>query len=431
MAGRARQGAREHSVSHVVPGLYRRGGRLGVMVGRDPVAGKSTGDRVDLCWCGSGFEELSMQPFLPFARPFIDAESVAAVADVFRSGQLASGPKVKAFEAALETYLGSDRHVRVMTSATAGLEMALEVAGVGEGDEVIVPAMSFAASANVVARVRAKPVFVDIDLHTRNLNMDLVRPAITAKTRAIMPVHFAGLPVDMDALYGIAAQHGLRVVEDAAHAIGSRYQDKLIGSFGDLVVFSFHPNKNMTCIEGGAISTGDALAAELFEQYRFHGIKRNAAGEVDVMFPGAKSNLTDVAAQIGIDQLRRLDGFNARRLVRAGRYFEEYKGDEGLVPPARGDSGHSWHMFQVLIDFAARGMTRPAFQKLMAERGIGIGVHYPSIPSLKYYRERGYNEEDTPVAARVGRETVTLPLFPAMSDEEGVRVCRELREVLN
>jgi len=148
-----------------------------------------------------------------------------------------------------------------------------------------------------------------------------VPAAITSKTRAIMPVHFAGLPVDMEALYGLAAQHGLRIVEDAAHAIGSRYADKPIGSFGDLVVFSFHPNKNMTTIEGGAISTGDAMAAELIEQYRFHGIKRNAAGEVDVMFPGAKSNLTDIAAQVGIDQLRRLDGFNARRRALAAPFF--------------------------------------------------------------------------------------------------------------
>jgi dTDP-4-amino-4,6-dideoxygalactose transaminase len=371
-----------------------------------------------------------MKPFLPFARPSIDADCIAAVAEVLRSGQLASGPKVHAFEADLAAYLGGNRHVRVMTSATAGLEMALEVAGIGPGDEVIVPAMSFAASANVVARLRAKPVFVDIDLYTRNINLELVPAAITARTRAIMPVHFAGLPVDMDALYEIAAARSLRVVEDAAHAIGSRHADRLIGSFGDLVVFSFHPNKNMTTTEGGAITTGDAQAAALIEQYRFHGIKRNAAGEVDVMFPGAKSNLTDVAAQIGIDQLRRLDGFNARRRVLAARYFEEFDGYTGVVLPARGDAGHSWHMFQVLIDFRARGMTRPAFQKIMADRGIGIGVHYPSIPGLKYYRDQGYREEDTPVAARVGRETVTLPLFPAMSDEDVVRVCRELRDVL-
>jgi dTDP-4-amino-4,6-dideoxygalactose transaminase len=371
-----------------------------------------------------------MKPFLPFTRPSIDEQSIAAVADVFRSGQLASGPKVAEFESALAAYLGGDRRIRVMTSATAGLEMALEVAGIGADDEVIVPAMSFAASANVVARLRAKPVFVDIDLYTRNIDLNRVSAAITPKTRAIMPVHFAGLPVDMDALYGLAAQHGLRVVEDAAHAIGSRYKDKPIGSFGDLVVFSFHPNKNMTTIEGGAISTGDTMAAELLEQYRFHGIKRNAVGEVDVMFPGAKSNLTDIAAQVGIDQLRRLDGFNARRLDLAGRYFDAFKGYDGVVLPARGDSGHSWHMFQVLIDFAARGMTRAGFQKSMAERGIGIGVHYPSIPSLKFYHDAGYRDEDTPVAARVGRETVTLPLFPAMADEDVLRVVSDIKDEL-
>jgi dTDP-4-amino-4,6-dideoxygalactose transaminase len=371
-----------------------------------------------------------MKPFLPFARPSIDEQSIAAVADVFRSGQLASGPKVAAFEQALVEYLGGHRHVRVMTSATAGLEMALEVAGIGAGDEVIVPAMSFAASANVIARLRAKPVFVDIDLYTRNIDLDQVPSAITSKTRAIMPVHFAGLPVDMEKLYGLAAQHRLRVVEDAAHAIGSRYKNKLIGSFGDLVVFSFHPNKNMTTIEGGAITTASAQEAELLEQYRFHGIKRNAAGEVDVMFPGAKSNLTDVAAQIGIDQLRRLDGFNARRLALAGRYFEAFDGFKGVVLPARGDSGHSWHMFQVLIDFAARGMTRPGFQQAMADRGIGIGVHYPSIPSLQFYRQLGYRDQDTPIAARVGRETVTLPLFPAMSDDDVLRVVHEMKDLL-
>jgi dTDP-4-amino-4,6-dideoxygalactose transaminase len=371
-----------------------------------------------------------MKPFLPFTRPSIDEQSIAAVADVFRSGQLASGPKVAAFEKALVEYHGGKRHARVMTSATAGLEMALEVAGIGAGDEVIVPAMSFAASANVIARLRAKPVFVDIDLYTRNIDLTQVPRAITPKTRAIMPVHFAGLPVNMRRLYELAAQHRLRVVEDAAHAIGSRYENKLIGSFGDLVVFSFHPNKNMTTIEGGAILTANAQEAERLEQYRFHGIKRNAAGEVDVMFPGAKSNLTDVAAQIGIDQLRRLDGFNARRLALAGRYFEAFEGYEGVVLPARGDSGHSWHMFQVLIDFAARGMTRPGFQQAMADRGIGIGVHYPSIPSLRFYRQLGYRDEDTPVAARVGRETVTLPLFPAMTDDDVLRVVHEIKELL-
>ena len=368
--------------------------------------------------------------FLPFTRPSIDPDSIAAVADVLRSGQLASGPKVLAFEAALAAYVGGGRQVRVMTSATAGLEMALEVAGVGPGDEVIVPAMSFAASANVIARVGARPVFVDVELHSRNLVVEQVRAALTPRTRAIMPVHFSGLPVDLDPLYELAARHGLRVVEDAAHAIGSRYRGRPIGSFGDLVVFSFHPNKNMTCIEGGAIATADPKAAAAFERYRFHGIERNAEGELDVLFPGAKSNLADVAAQVGIDQLKRLDGFNARRRALAYRYFEELAGFDGAVLPARGDEGHSWHMFTVLIDFPKHGFTRPQFQKAMAARGIGIGVHYPCIPGFTYYRARGYDPEATPVAARIGRETVTLPLFPAMQDEDVPRVCRALEAVL-
>lgn len=379
-----------------------------------------------------------MKPFLPFTRPSIDEASIAAVANVFRSGQLASGPKVRDFESALSAYLASgaapgsgERHVRVMTSATAGLEIALEVAGIRAGDEVIVPAMSFAASANVIARLRAKPVFVDVDLASRNINVELARKAITRKTRAIMPVHFSGLAVDMVGVLGLAKEHGLRVIEDAAHAIGTRHQGRLIGSFGDLAVFSFHPNKNMTCIEGGAIVTSDPAIAAQIEQYRFHGIAKDEDGGVDVMFPGAKSNLTDIAAQIGIDQLRRLDGFNRRRRELAGLYYRELEGQSLGVLPARGDDGHSWHMFTLLIDFEAQRMSRVEFQKAMAERGIGIGIHYPSIPGFTYYRMLGYRPEDYPVAARIGRQTVTLPLFPAMEDADVARVCRELRAVLS
>src|SRR5271170_4469556 len=289
VARRPFQSAGEHRLSHAVVGLCGGGLCIGAMVGRNFVACKGAGHCTHLrrrCpsvqECGMkplSIKPVATKPFLPFARPSIGADSIAAVAEVFRSGQLASGPKVLAFEAALIAYLGGNRQVRVMTSATAGLEMALEVASIGEGDEVIVPAMSFAASANVVARLRAVPKFVDIDLLTRNIDLNQVPAVITPKTRAIMPVHFAGLPVDMDALYGLASQHNLRVVEDAAHAIGSSYRDKPIGSFGDLVVFSFHPNKNMTTIEGGAVSSADAATAQLLEQYRFHGIKRNAAGE--------------------------------------------------------------------------------------------------------------------------------------------------------
>ena len=220
------------------------------------------------------------------------------------------------------------------------------------------------------------------------------------------------------------------MIEDAAHAIGTRHRGRLIGSFGDLTVFSFHPNKNMTSIEGGAIATGDEKAARLVEQYRFHGIKRTAEGEVDVMFPGAKSNLTDVAAQIGIDQLQRLDGFNERRRALAERYFAELDG----LPRRR--AARARRLGACMAHVSAVDRLRCArhdahgISETMAERGIGTGVHYPCIPGLTYYRQQGYRPEDTPVAARVGRETVTLPLFPAMQDEDVPRVCRAVREVL-
>ena len=215
--------------------------------------------------------------FLPFTRPSIDEATVRAVGDVLRSGWITTGPQVQAFEAALGAYLGG-RAVRTFTSATGALEVALQVCNVGPGDEVIVPAMTFAATANVVVRLGATPVFVDVDLATRNLDIAKAEAAVTPRTKAIMPVHFAGLPVDMDALYQLAQRRHLRVVEDAAHAIGSAWKGKRIGSFGDLVCFSFHPNKNMTTIEGGAIALADPAEAKRVDVLRFHGIQRDADG---------------------------------------------------------------------------------------------------------------------------------------------------------
>ena len=372
-----------------------------------------------------------MKDWLPFTRPLLDEETIATVAAVLRSGQLASGPQVLAFEAALAEYLGGARSVRALTSATEGLEIALLACGVGPGDEVIVPAMSFAASANVIVRAGATPVFVDVELLTRNLDVAQVERAITPRTKAIMPVHFSGLAADLEALLAIAGRHRLRIVEDAAHAIGTRHRGRPIGSFGDVAVFSFHPNKNMTSIEGGAIATADAALVERIERHRFHGIRRNADGEIDVELAGAKSNLSDVAAAVGLGQLRHLDEFNARRRTLAARYFERLADFDRLVLPARGDDGHSWHMFTVLIDFAARGTTRPEFQRAMATHGIGVGMHYPCIPGMSFYRQLGFRADDYPNAARIGRETVTLPLFPAMRDEDVDRVVAALRAELD
>jgi dTDP-4-amino-4,6-dideoxygalactose transaminase len=286
--------------------------------------------------------------------------------------------------------------------------------------------MSFAASANVVERLGAHAVFVDVELRSRNVTAAAVEAAVTPRTRAVMPVHFSGLACDMDALLEVAASHGLRVLEDAAHAIGTRWRGRMIGSFGDVASFSFHANKNLTTIEGGALSFADPALALPLDRERFHGITKDAAGNVDVFTAGGKYNLTDVAAAVGLGQLKRLEAFNARRRELAARYYAR------LAPlwpadmlPADGD-GHSWHMFAVLVPFARLGTTRDAFVAGMRERGIGLGIHYPSIPGLTYYRQRGWDPAAFPVAGRIGAETVTLPLFPAMADTDVDRVCDAL-----
>ena len=357
--------------------------------------------------------------FLPFTRPSIDEETIAAVAEVLRSGWLATGPKVAELEAQLSRYFGG-RPVRSQTSATAGLEMALLACGIGAGDEVITPALSFVATANVIVRVGARPVFVDVGLDSRNIDLDQVEAAITPRTRAILPVHFAGLPVDMERLYAIAGRHKLRVIEDAAHAIGSLWRGRRIGSFGDLVCFSFHPNKNITTIEGGAISGGTPAELKSIELHRWHGQVKSGVDGFDTLIAGGKSNLSDVAAAVGLGQLRHLEEFNARRRVLVARYFELWGKDAPLRLPERGDDGHSWHVFTPLLPLEA--ISRPQFIEAMKARGIGVGVHYPAIHLFTAYRALGYREGQFPNAERIGRETVTLPLFPAMELADVERV---------
>lgn len=373
---------------------------------------------------------IASQPaFLPFARPAIDEETITAVSQVLRSGWITTGPQVEAFEAALSRYLGG-RAVRAFTSATGALEVALQACGIGHGDEVIVPAMTFAATANVVLRVGARPVFADVDLATRNIDLGRAEKAITPLTRAIMPVHFAGLPVDMDALYTLAQRRGLRVIEDAAHAVGSSHRGRRIGSFGDFVAFSFHPNKNLTTIEGGALSIREPAEAKRVERLRFHGIELDDNGDMDVLEAGGKYNLTDVAACVGLGQLCRLEQFNQRRRSLAARYFERLKTDPAMLLPARGDQGHSWHMFAPLLPLEHMRIGRPQFIEEMRKRGVGVGIHYPALHLFSLYRKMGYRIGDFPNAERIGQSTVTLPLFPAMSENDVDRVCESCSGIL-
>jgi dTDP-4-amino-4,6-dideoxygalactose transaminase len=310
------------------------------------------------------------------------------------------------------------------------MEMALKVLGVGPGDEVVVPAMTFAASANVVERLGARAIFVDVDLRSRNATAEAMEAAVTARTKVLMPVHFSGLSVDMDGVLDLAARRGLRVLEDAAHAIGTRYKGRLIGSFGDIASFSFHANKNMTSIEGGALAYADEHLTRPLDRERFHGIAKDAAGNIDIETAGGKFNLTDVAAAVGLGQLRRLEAFNQRRSELAARYEQRLSACvEAERLPQTGE-GHSWHMYPLLLPLATLGMTRDAFIAAMRERGIGLGIHYPSLPGTTYYRGLGWNPADFPNASRIGAETVTLPLFPAMTDGDVDRVCDALIELL-
>jgi len=371
-------------------------------------------------------------PFLPFTRPSLDEETIAGVAQVLRSGWITSGPQVKAFEQALSDYFGG-RPVRAMNSGTATLEVALALAGVMPGDEVVTTPLTWVATANVIVRAGAVPVFVDVDAATRNIDLDLVEEAITPRTRALLPVDLAGLPVDRDRLYGIAQRRGLRVIEDAAQSMGASWGGQRIGSFGDLVSFSFHANKNMTTGEGGCLVLAGETQAPLCEQLRLQGVVRDADGGMDATVFGGKFNLTDIAARIGLGQLPRLDAFNARRRELARHYLEQFGRVNAALgcglPPADFENSN-WHMFQITLPVDDIKLSRGDFIRAMAQRGLGVGVHYPALHLFSAYRRLGFRDGQFPRAERIGREIVTLPLFPAMTETDVERVVGAVSEII-
>ncbi len=372
-------------------------------------------------------------PYLPMTRPTIDEETIAGVAEVLRSGWITSGPKVKELEARLSEACGG-RPVRVFNSGTCTMEIALRIAGIGPGHEVITTPLSWVATSNVVLEVGARPVFVDVDPVTRNIDLNRIEAAITARTRAIIPVDLAGLPVDRDRLYAIARKHQLRVIEDAAQSFGSTCAGRRIGSFGDFVSFSFHPNKNITTIEGGALVLNDEREARLAEQYRLQGVIRTGYDGMEVEVVGGKFNLTDVAARVGLGQLPHLDAFNTRRRELARAYFEAFDAPMprslGLGLPPRDFVQTNWHMFQVVLPEERLALTRAEVMALMHATGIGTGVHYPAIHLFAVYRRLGWKDGDLPLAERVCRNILTLPLFPAMTRADVVRVVDALSAIL-
>ncbi len=373
---------------------------------------------------------------LPFTRPDIDPAVIEELAAVLASGWLTTGPRGRAFEAALSTLFGG-RPVRCFSSGTATMEAGLRLIGIGPGDEVITSSLTWVATANVIAATGARPVFVDVDPRTRNLDLTAAAAAITARTRALLPVYLAGLPVDLDALYALARRHALRVLEDAAQAIDARWRGRRLGSVGDLVSFSFHANKNITCGEGGCLvlnNDDEALAAERF---RLQGLIRTGEDGMDVVEPGTKANLTDLCAVIGLSQLRQLDAITARRAVLAQAWFDALArhglAELGLGLPLPLDPQRAttnWHMFQVTLPVERLAGGRAAVMRSMRERGFLTGVHYPPVHLFSCYRAAGWREGMLPQTERIGRAILTLPLFPLMSVDLVEQACLALKAAL-
>jgi dTDP-4-amino-4,6-dideoxygalactose transaminase len=364
--------------------------------------------------------------FLPFTRPQIDEATIAGVADVLRSGWITSGPQVKALEAELSR-LCAGRAVRTFSSGTAALEVALRLAGIGPGDEVITTPLSWVATANVVLEVGARPVFVDVDPRTRNIDLSQAEKAVSPSTRAIIPVDLAGLPVDRERLYSLAKEKKLRVIEDACQSFGANWRGRMLGSFGDLVAFSFHANKNVTSAEGGALVLPDEGLAPLCEKLRLQGVVRSGEDGMEVDVLGGKCNLTDVAARLALGQLAHLQRFTERRRALARRYFALWDRSLGGELPPEDFAQSNWHMFQVALPSQVE---RSSFMKEMRAAGIGTGVHYPAMHLFKLYRRLGWHEGQFPQAERLGRSLVTLPLFPSMRDEDVDRVCASAKQIL-
>ncbi len=371
-----------------------------------------------------------MNTFLPFSKPTIDEATIASVADTLRSGWITSGPKVAEFEKQLSDYFGG-RPVRTFNSGTCTMEIALRIAGIGAGDEVITTPISWPATANVILEVGATPVFADIDPDTRNIDLAKLEAAITPRTKAIIPVYLAGKPLDMDGLYALANQYKLRVVEDAAQAIGSTWQGKRIGSFGDFVSFSFQANKNITTSEGGCLVLNNTEEAALAEKYRLQGVTRSGWDGIEVDVLGGKYNMTDIAAAIGLGQFAKLADITAHRRHLAQHYFAtlgaDFEAHSGAKLPPAEFINTNWHLFQVELP---ERITRAEFMEKMKQRNIGIGFHYAPIHLFKLYRDLGFKEGMFPIAERVGKQIVSLPMFYAMNKADVERTCAAMCEVL-
>ncbi len=388
-------------------------------------------------------EIVMSKKFIPFALPEIGDEEINEVVDSLRSGWVTTGPKTKKFEERFKEYLGdSSLFTMAVNSATSGLHLALEALGVGPNDEVIIPSYTFTATAEVVRYLGATPVFIDVDPETFNMTASDFEAAITARTKVVMPVHFAGLSCDMDPILSVAKKHDIRVVEDAAHALPTKYKNRLIGTLeSDFAVFSFYANKTMTTGEGGMIVTRNADLANRCKVMRLHGISRDAfdrytsnkpAWFYEVIAPGYKYNMPDIAASIGIHQLNKLDDFQKKRSKMASFYNESFLDMPFDLPILSSDGGqHSWHLYPIRLHNDAN-IEREKFIERMAEEGIGCSVHFIPLHVHPYWRDTYHlNSENFPNAQAIFKSEVSLPLYTKMTDKDLERVVFAVKKVLN
>jgi len=379
--------------------------------------------------------------FIVFGAPSLGEDEIQEVVATLRSGWIGTGPRTQAFEAAFREYVGAP-HAVAVSSCTAALHLSLVVSGVLPGDEVVTTPFTFVATANAILHAGARPVFVDIDRTTLNIDPALAESACTPRTRALLPVHFGGLACDLDALGATARAHGLVLIEDAAHALGARCHGRLIGAHGHLTCFSFYPNKNITTGEGGMITTDRQDWADALRIWRLHGLDHDAWRRFHVqelilseaVAPGFKYNMTDLQAALGIHQLRRLEGFLALRERYAARYDAAFAELPELIRqprPAPGADRHGLHLYLLLLDLGRLTADRNQVLRALRAENVGAGIHYHAVHLHPYYaRTLGYRRGDLPNAEWASGRILSLPLGPAMTDEDVENVIRAVRKVV-
>ncbi len=379
------------------------------------------------------------EEFLPPFSPYLGEEELQEVMDTLRSGWITMGPKTRRFEELFAEYVGS-RHAIAVSSCTAGLHLALVAGGIGPGDEVITTPLTFCSTANVVVHQEAVPIFADVRIDTFNIDPGETRKKITPRTKAIIPVHFGGQPCEMDEIRAIASEHELQVIEDAAHATGAKYKDRMIGTISDVTVFSFYASKNLTTGEGGMITAEDEELAEKMRILRLHGISSDAwkrysaqgSWYYEVLVPGYKYNMTDVQASLGIHQLARQKKFLEVRQRYAEMYTDAFRDQPEIITPVVKDHvRHAWHLYIIRLSLERLTIDRGQFIEALRKENIGTSVHFIPLHLHPYYRERyGFEKGDFPVAESLYEGVVTLPLYPKMSIQDVRDVIKAVRKVV-